>query len=698
MHVGACTALCLSCDGSVAASAGDDGTIFIISLLGLKAAANSLSLPKEGNGDVVMINRQELNLGLEQQRELMEKNAALELQIAEDAARVQLEMREMLNAAKAKDQAEIQALRLRYETLQQDATAKERETLRQMKAKEAHHVQIVDEKEAEFDKKVQREAGSFAVLNNEMGQLEVQLRAVLAESERQLDLLRQRQQVELSRRVAEKDQEVHKLKEVLAFTQHRFNIMLDEEGMEQDLELNELNRQCQAEIEQQRVVEYKLKKDQDTLLRALEMMEKDREQAGKLQAETFLSKVTIMKQLEELQQTVNTLKEERSERERALREKELEIGAFKVKVNTLHKFKRVLDFRFREVKHSLIPKDKTIAKLNAELRRLEAEFERQLTVQRDMEIVLETKKGKIVKLSAEGERLRELVKKRDRKIDRFTSDLDALVQNEQDLRLWPRGLKTIYDEHVDPRNIIKDEDTSAMQEVQRQIAVMERKVKSLSAHGRSTEALCSSSIQKETRDNSMLIKELNEIRSEQKFLQKRTKELELKVRQAETKLANKREEREAAAALALAEGSSTSSDRARLGNADIDGFFGAGAYDPNVSAVRVGLKPHRRANVRPEPVARSQPMTTLVARPKSRGAMAEERKAKQRLLLDVDHAERAAQQKALENKLLRDQLKKLQLEKEDLDDEYAARYQDRTTKPSAAAGTGLAAVRASTHS
>jgi len=359
------------------------------------------------------------------------------------------------------------------------------------------------------------------------------------------------------------------------------------------------------------------------------------------------------------------------------------------------------DFRFREVKHSLIPKERTIEKLNSELRRLEAEFERQLTVQRDMEAALESKKGQILRLTKEGERLREVIKKRDNTIFRFTSDLDALVQNEQDLRLWPHGLLKIYKDHVDPKSMVKDDNTFAMQELQRQIAVMERKVSTLAAQGRQTDAACRSSIQKETRDNSLLIKEVNEIRVEQKVLEKRTKELELKVRQAENKVAQHKEKREAALALA-ASAVPGSTERPRLGNAELDEYFdGATSDGASTSVMRARPRQQRKsvAPVAPEPAAgRSIPMMSLVRRPKSRGSLVEERKTKHKLLLDADQTERAVQQKALENKLLKDQLQKLMLEdggdSDDKEDGTSRGRSVRPAKPTAAAGAGLAAVRA----
>merc|ERR1719484_81098 len=127
--------------------------------------------------------------------------------------------------------------------------------------------------------------------------------------------------------------------------------------MEYDYEIAEMKRKSQEELEQQRMVEYKLKKEQDTLLRGLDKMEHDREQISKDMMESKVQIKKLTKETTDLERNVEALKGDRRDREATLRDRELQIGAYKVKVNTLKKFKHVLDFRLREVQESLQPKE-----------------------------------------------------------------------------------------------------------------------------------------------------------------------------------------------------------------------------------------------------------------------------------------------------------------------------------------------------
>merc|ERR1712187_315102 len=110
---------------------------------------------------------------------------------------------------------------------------------------------------------------------------------------------------------------------------------------------------------------------------------------------------------------------------------------------------------------------------------LEAEFEKQLESHKRMEKKLAEKTDQITKLEAEGERMREPVKARERTIWRFTTDLHTLATEEQDKRKWPAGIRKIYREHVHSDRVFKDSGNFAMQELSRQTQVMQNKASTM---------------------------------------------------------------------------------------------------------------------------------------------------------------------------------------------------------------------------
>merc|ERR1719145_482353 len=243
-------------------------------------------------------------------------------------------------------------------------------------------------------------------------------------------------------------------------------------------------------MEDRRADEYRLKKEQDMLLRGLDIKEKERERLVREQAESTDMHAQLRAETDSLQRDVGRLKVEQREREASLKERELDIGHYKSKVNTLNKFKMVLASKLREVELSLQPKDDKIEELTAQLRELEAEFENQLNTQKEMEASLKGKKEECDRLRVEGDRLREEASKKNRAIDRFHDALERLVCGEQDVRRWPAGIKAIYADHVDRRHLppAEGEGTLPTQELRRQIDLMERKANSLKRTGDRQEA------------------------------------------------------------------------------------------------------------------------------------------------------------------------------------------------------------------
>lgn len=535
LHSGACNALCLSSDGTVVATAGEDGAIFILNVNGF--ADPTTAFGDEPSLEVVLVNRNEMQARQEELVALAAEASSLQQQQEEGAARLQSQLRARVDEARRKDGEKIQSLRNRYESLQQAATAQEREALRLLKSMEAAHVVTADEMDKAFDKKAEQEAERYKALQEELKTLNRRFDHAVETSLQTLESKRAERLRELEYRTAEKDKEVQRLKELLALSQQRYDAMLDQEGMEHDFEVNELQREGHEELDHRRQIERKLKKEQDTLLRGLDMMEKDRESISREQEQTGIIINNLKTEVENLQKEVDALKAERKEREAVLKEKEVEIGTHKAKVNTLKKFKHVLDFRLREVTLSLQPKDHMIQQLNAQLHDLEMEFERQLEVQKQMEVQLKQKGQQSASLVTELSKLKELIKQHDRTIFRFVTDLDALLSEEQDIRQWPAGIRKVYKDHADLTLLTGDnEGTAPMKELGRQIEVLDKKAKLLSEYGASTEANCKAEIMAKTQENSLLIQELTELRAEIKQREKQAKELELRVLQEQQKL------------------------------------------------------------------------------------------------------------------------------------------------------------------
>ncbi|CAK0822253.1 unnamed protein product, partial [Prorocentrum cordatum] len=131
---------------------------------------------------LVMVNRGEIQKRQEERLQLAAESSSLKAQLQEDKERLRNDYQEWVALARQQDQATIQDLKLRYESLQQAATSQEREAMRQMRAAEGAHVARADALEASYGEKIRQEADSYLDLNEELAQLESQLEDVREEA------------------------------------------------------------------------------------------------------------------------------------------------------------------------------------------------------------------------------------------------------------------------------------------------------------------------------------------------------------------------------------------------------------------------------------------------------------------------------------------------------------------------------------
>jgi len=545
---GACSCLCLSTDGRMLITAGEDGAVFVLSVSGIVAGEEAMSMALAANGgdsenartpeaEAVLATRAEIQRLQSLCQALLAEHGLLRTRIVAEASKLEEECTAKVAEARQKDQAEIQELIRRITALEQASDAKERESQRIMKSMESSHGEAAEQLEHLYERKISHESDRMVVLQLHREKFEAQIQMEFEQLQERLDDSEARAKTELERVLAEGDLDLKKHQDLLAFVQHRFEVLLERGADEHDLEVTRLRQGGREALDQQKSVEGKLRKEQEALLRGLEMMEKDRAHIEKEQQESVTTLKSLREQSEELKRTLASLKDERRDRDSTLRDKEIRIQSYEVKVKTLKKFKHVLDQRLAKVTEELQPKDHLIEQLHQDLHELESEFEKQLVDQRSLEGQIEARSQQSALLSTEAKKQRERIKEKDSLVFRFTNDVHNLVTKQKDLKQWPKEIRRLYHTHVlDDR---RDQERLPLEEMQRQMRVMERRVTSLAAKNNQSKGTCKSDIQRKANENATLVHELNELRVQKRSLNlqvrtqmRRLQELEGKGRKA----------------------------------------------------------------------------------------------------------------------------------------------------------------------
>mmetsp|Transcript_56384 Transcript_56384/g.145162 ORF Transcript_56384/g.145162 Transcript_56384/m.145162 type:complete len:1345 (-) Transcript_56384:95-4129(-) len=540
LHAGACIALRLSADGRTLISAGEDGAVFILEVSGIApfSGSDDGAAERGGEGDAhllgteaVLVERQEIEKRLSESKALRAETLALKSRMATEAQRLEEECEAKVAEARQKDQADIEELSRRCRTLEAAQEAKARESDRVMTSMESSHKTAKHQLNHLYEKKVTHEEERFMELKDQQAMMQEMIEAAKEQLKQQLQRDEQKALEDMTRMLAEKDQEIQKHKDFIAFLQHRFDGVLASEGESHDVEVVQNRMSAHQNLLEQKQVEVKLRREQETLLRGLEMMEEDRAQIEKEEQDASARIRELKDQAEDLTRMLNSLKVERTERESTLNDKEQRIESYKVKFNTLKKFKHVLDKRLAEVTSSLQPKEKLIEQLNGHLEELEFEFEKQLVDARQMEGAISQKRQQLASLAAECQKLREVIKEKDRLIGRYNYDLHNLITETPDQKVWPQEIRRMYHAYVCGER--GGEERLPLEAMQRQMCQVERRVASLAVKGGQMRQACKSEIQRKANDSGQLVHEVNELRMQRKSLQMSVRGLQKKLEELE---------------------------------------------------------------------------------------------------------------------------------------------------------------------
>lgn len=547
-----------------------------------------------------------------------------------------------------RDQAEIKELHKRCEALQHVTVAKDRESERVMHSMKVSHKQAASQLGRLYERKLEYESDRYAELQTRKVMLEEQVSEITAQTERLIFQDQEHFEKVVQRQLAEKDLEIQRHKGFITFAQHRFDDMTKREGDVHDHEINDMKNEAFFDLERQKRTEEKLRVEQDTLVKGLEMMERDKEKLERELHEAEMTKSGLKTQTEELERTVQSLEVERRDRESTLVDKESKIESYQVKVSTLKKFKHVLDKRLKEITHSLQPKDEMIQQLDKHLSELEKNFEQQLVDHREMESQIDQKKQHIDWLSSEEKKLQETIEDKDRSILRYTSDLSKLVTETPDMRIWPREIRRMYHTHVLGERAAQDR--MPVEEVQREMRMVERKVNSLTVKGDMTNGKCKSDTQRKAHENGMLVHQLNELRVQKHSLHVQLRSLQVKFGQEEQKLVD----RQALPPRPVAAPSPAAVVRTPSG-----GALPGPRQSSSQGKLEIYVPPGKPQSVPPLSAATRKAPAAHSRDPRGERLSSEEQKRMQALMLTTELNGRQMEVQAIENKFLRDQIGKL---------------------------------------
>merc|ERR1712228_464469 len=237
------------------------------------------------------------------------------------------------------------------------------------------------------------------------------------------------------------------------------------------------------------------------------------------------------------QERIEVLQKERDhnvreikERDKMIGEKEQRIYDLKKQNKELEKFKFVLDYKIKELKAQIDPKNDSITEMKKQIQLLDTDLEEYH--KRNKQLSLSIKELQTTQTSLQ----EEIVSQKKKKIDcqtmikRFKTDLHESVQFIQDPKQLKDSVGSLYKKYV-PNGVKKQElDPDIQREYGRQREYLEKSVDSLKKKLLKDSDVHRSDNMRILQENVGLIREINDLRREIEYLKRERQQQRLNVK------------------------------------------------------------------------------------------------------------------------------------------------------------------------
>ena len=382
------------------------------------------------------------------------------LAAAESAHRAEMQKRESLYQTKIMDEVE------KYQTLQQEVSSqKTRWQQRRTQATESH-AQAVQRLMAEFERKLEAVRGKRAALEEEL-------------SGGKRDWTEMRTQMEND---------------------------LDEEALT-------VRKMYQERVDAERDASLKYKGENGIMRKKFSAVQQDIEASKDAVKVTLERHEGLRRQIDALERDVAIMRSHIRDRDATIGEREKRIYELKKKNQELEKFKFVLDYKIKELKAQVEPREVEITALRQQVKEVDTELEAYHKSNADLDKMIGTLRKDLDEFQEGAKNLRSSVSKRDDEIKSFSGKLFQTVSLAKEPKDWISGAESLYAAHV-PANLPEAAgDISVIAESERQKEHLETLFAELKKTGAANEISAKAASAHLVEENLSLIEQIKSLRS-----------------------------------------------------------------------------------------------------------------------------------------------------------------------------------------
>eukprot|EP00746_Dinoflagellata_sp_MGD_P071928 gnl/MRDRNA2_/MRDRNA2_29238_c0_seq1.p1 gnl/MRDRNA2_/MRDRNA2_29238_c0~~gnl/MRDRNA2_/MRDRNA2_29238_c0_seq1.p1 ORF type:complete len:1218 (-),score=322.40 gnl/MRDRNA2_/MRDRNA2_29238_c0_seq1:252-3905(-) len=518
-HAAPCSRIRVTYDDSYLFSSGEDGCLYIFDVRKKDRVVSKRD--KEGAlpfADEILVTRAFLD---DKQAALLD----LDRQVEELTNQIDFQLRhrdsyhkEKMAELEDKYGQEIDQERTKYELLREEKNEMEMEYEENIKNLEESHAKQTAELEQSFQHKmmieVQRYQKLAQDLERERKEWQAQHAALVEQHGRVIETMKQ--QFEQQQRQNREDRQRILEEKEQAFQHHQQTLRQLEQDA--DREIEELKEMYEEKLAQE--------KDEKVRLRGQAGIHRKHHEDLKRQMNKKEDELkTWMEQNKKKQEKIDALMKDKDsnvkeikERDKTIGDKETRIGDLKKQNQELEKFKFVLDYKIKELKAQIDPKNEYIAEMKTQILAMDAELEDYM--RKNKQLALD-----ISQLQMKQRALQEEIKTQKKKlrddmalIKRFKIDLHECMQFIQEPKQLKEAVALLYSKYVQTGVKKLELDTDSQKEYNRQRDYLEKSVDSLKRKLQKDSEVHRIDNMRIMQENVSLIREINDLRREINFL------------------------------------------------------------------------------------------------------------------------------------------------------------------------------------
>ncbi|EFJ35022.1 WD repeat domain-containing protein [Selaginella moellendorffii] len=518
----------VSHDANLLACVGEDGILSLFDVKDREKAIVSVGLRREkealGFADEVLITKSDLDDMRQHIQELEERVKELESENEYQLRLKDMAANERVKALTEQYEQQLQGAQERHDKLLQ---LKNQEGIdmeqKQMKSEEKHILQM-KELEEQWQKKMMAEVESlctqlrYASLGREKDVLneswEEKHANVVQGHERVVQELTEEFETKLSEENTLREQVQEDLKQA----NRDFEEIKHQTEEDTDREIEDLKEKYEAKLVQEKEIVLRLKGENGLLKKKFNEYQKDmEEQKGEIKA-LFEQKKELYQTLAYFERDINGLKKDIIERDETIGEKEKRIYELKRKTQELEKVKFVLDYKIKDLKHTIEPREFELQTAKSQIWNMEKELERAHNGNTRKQLTIAELKLKLDGFTREVADIRRRNFDARYAIKNLQHDFYELTQLIEDPVGLKEAVKELNEKYVSNKVTMTPVDDDLLAEGARQRDYLERTVDSLQRKLSKDSDSSHKNHLRIMRENVTLIKELNELRRELKVM------------------------------------------------------------------------------------------------------------------------------------------------------------------------------------